>query len=81
MATSTAKDMTQGGMGGPPVVVPCWNGPSLGVNPGMARLEIEMQVEFNNGMWWAMPYWLSDRLVEAMRCVLGAFGREQTMEQ
>ena len=31
--------------------------------PPVADMKWEIHVEFNNGMWWAMPHWLSDPIV------------------
>ena len=37
--------------------------PLLGKLPHVSQLQWEIHVEFNNGMWWAMPHDLSDPIV------------------
>ena len=29
----------------------------------VTKMRMEIHVEFNNGMWWAMPHWLSDPIL------------------
>ena len=33
------------------------------VDAGLEPLQWEIQVEFNGGMWWTMPQWLSDPIL------------------
>lgn len=37
--------------------------PLLGKLPNVSQLQWEIHVEFNNGMWWAMPHDLSDPIL------------------
>ena len=37
--------------------------PLLGQLPHVSQLKWEIHVDFNNGMWWAMPHELSDGIV------------------
>ena len=36
----------------------------LGTLPSVSQLQWEIHVDFNNGMWWAMPHFLSDDILE-----------------
>ena len=37
---------------------------NLGTLPSVSQLQWEIHVDFNNGMWWAMPHDLSDRILD-----------------
>ena len=37
---------------------------NLGTLPSVSQLQWEIHVDFNNGMWWAMPHDLSDPILE-----------------
>ena len=37
---------------------------NLGTLPLVTQMKWEIHVEFNNGMWWAMPHDLSDAILE-----------------
>ena len=37
---------------------------NLGTLPSVSQLKWEIHVDFNNGMWWAMPHDLSDRILD-----------------
>ena len=37
---------------------------NLGTLPSVTQLQWEIHVDFNNGMWWAMPHDLSDRILD-----------------
>ena len=38
--------------------------PLLGKLPNVSQLQWEIHVDFNNGMWWAMPHYLSDPILK-----------------
>ena len=44
-----------------PTVLSNWNDGQL---PSVAQLQWEIHVEFNKGMWWAMPHELSDSILQ-----------------
>ena len=37
---------------------------NLGTLPSVSQFKWEIHVDFNNGMWWAMPHDLSDRILD-----------------
>ena len=37
---------------------------NLGTLPSVSQLQWEVHVDFNNGMWWAMPHDLSDPILD-----------------
>ena len=37
---------------------------NLGTLPSVSQLKWEIHVDFNNGMWWAMPHDLSDPILD-----------------
>ena len=37
---------------------------NLGTLPSVSQLQWEIHVDFNNGMWWAMPHDLSDPILD-----------------
>ena len=37
---------------------------NLGTLPSVTQLKWEIHVDFNNGMWWAMPHDLSDPILD-----------------
>ena len=37
---------------------------NLGTLPSVSQLQWEIHVDFNNGMWWAMPHDLSDPIMD-----------------
>ena len=37
---------------------------NLGTLPSVSHLQWEIRVDFNNGMWWAMPHDLSDPILD-----------------
>ena len=37
---------------------------NLGTLPSVSTLQWEIHVDFNNGMWWAMPHDLSDHILD-----------------
>ena len=37
---------------------------NLGTLPSVTQLQWEIHVDFNNGMWWAMPHDLSDPILD-----------------
>ena len=37
---------------------------NLGTLPSVSQLQWEIHVDFNNGIWWAMPHDLSDRILD-----------------
>ena len=39
------------------------NAMNLGTLPLVTQMKWEIHVEFNNGMWWAMPHELSDGIL------------------
>ena len=41
--------------------------PLIGTLPDASQLQWEIHVEFNNGMWWAMPHDLSDPILKEWR--------------
>ena len=37
---------------------------NIGTLPSVSQLQWEIHVDFNNGMWWAMPHDLSDPILD-----------------
>ena len=37
---------------------------NLGTLPSVSQLQWEIHVDFNKGMWWAMPHALSDPILD-----------------